>query len=280
MPGKLKKSKKKGAKKKGKKAAKLPTDEPLTAAQENLLLKAQIQSLKQQVQALHELQQRSEAVVRKYRARMIELDELVLEERARAVDVTADLNRQIDIVRETMRDQLDSSRDELTSLHNEMQSKCAAKDEIITDQQRMIQQRDAQIREWRIKFADATREFETMLQATLAKMSERIEVDVVDPEVAELTGRASARYSLISAAKAREEGLNSSLDVSQKRLKPPSLCYLCVCATATQIEKCASLARVITHGANVGAGHFYGKRRHQRITVCGNRRRYFQFCNN
>lgn len=179
MAGKKKKGKK--AKKGGKKAAgKDGAEGGLSMADENMLLKTQIESLKNEL--VFEKSRYSEAftAMKEFRTHYELLSKEFEEEKSKTFIITANMTRQYKL----MRDELLKKTNDLSKSLDE---KCLEIEELNAQQQQLnqmhqieLQNKDQHLQETQKKMDEMAHQFGQMLKQTLDKMSEKIVVNNKD----------------------------------------------------------------------------------------------------
>ena len=179
MAGKKKKGKK--AKKGGKKAAgKDGAEGGLSMSDENMLLKTQIESLKNEL--VFEKSRYSEAftAMKEFRTHYELLSKEFEEEKSKTFIITANMTRQYKL----MRDELLKKTNDLSK---SLDAKCLEIEELNAQQQELnqmhrleLQNKDQHLKETQKKMDEMAHQFGQMLKQTLDKMSEKIVVNNKD----------------------------------------------------------------------------------------------------
>lgn len=177
---KKKKGGKKGGKKAGKKASGDGAEGGLSIADENALLKTQIESLKNEL--IFEKSRYSEAftAMKEFRSHYELLSKEFEQEKAKTFIITANMTRQYKL----MRDELLKKTNDLTK---KLDAKCLEIEELHCQQQELnklhdmeLENKDKKIEIIQSKLEDMSRQFGLMLRQTLDKMAEKIVVNNKD----------------------------------------------------------------------------------------------------
>jgi predicted RNase H-like nuclease (RuvC/YqgF family) len=107
--------------------------------------------------------------------------EFAEEEKAKLA-ITKDMTRQYKSMQENLMHQVNQAHDSISKLREELDLSKNNMDSKQRAHQKMIQDRDAKIREQKRKMEDMATEFSEMLRQTLEKMKQRIEISNINWE--------------------------------------------------------------------------------------------------
>jgi len=158
-----------------KKTKKTADDDALpTTAEENQLLKAQVQSLKHQLIMRENQVTSHEISVRELRQRLLRLHDEYEKEKKRTYDLAADMTRQYKQMKDSMALQIKTKQQTIEELQAKLEAAKHAEAEMKRKNALEISAKDSEIEQAKQKMDGMAESFSAMLKSTLDQMSAKI----------------------------------------------------------------------------------------------------------
>lgn len=158
-----------------KKTKKTADDDALpTTAEENQLLKAQVQSLKHQLIMRENQVTSHEISVRELRQRLLRLHDEYEKEKKRTYDLAADMTRQYKQMKDSMALQIKTKQQTIEELQAKLEAAKHAEAEMKRKNALEISAKDSEIEQAKHKMDGMAESFSAMLKSTLDQMSAKI----------------------------------------------------------------------------------------------------------
>jgi len=169
-------AKKGGKKTGGKKSAKKDGDEGIDMGDLNRLLQIQVQALQQKIVFEQERADKAKASENEIRQKMLELNKDVDDEKRRTNDIVCDMTRQYKSLQEDLVGQINNLQGQVKDHKDTITEKDQAIYLLTREKEDEVARKDEEIRDLKRKIEEMSNDFARMLQDTLNKMQERIEL--------------------------------------------------------------------------------------------------------